>query len=412
MPFFCGAMAPMTVAGPSYAIGFFIVLVCTFLLSPILYDSKCKTVLLESRKAWRTPTAYALGVFFVIALAGVFLSIDTTRSATVWARTIFYLAIAAVIWRYFRDRHFELELAFFIFLCFFVVAGAIALVSLYLWPGLIGLLSMQGSEITIDTARLFLKSHTVTLTCLAPVVCWLAWRRGGTWRAFSLAYPAFVYVIGVGANKQAAAMTLFCGFLGMVFGVVLQRLKWKQALLLIGGSGLLVLGVLAFIWSHLPNYPQDRYSDFYFSNNILDHHRQVIWAFALSHIQANFWLGVGLDTSNFLPAANQIIAQFNQENLPSHPHNFILEVWLETGIFGLLALLAAIAALLWVIYGRLRDHVPGAIAATGMFAAFWNANLYNFSFWSSWWLILFSTVMAMLLAVPPKLEIGEKDGKN
>lgn len=404
IPFFCGALAPMTVAGPSYAIAFFIVLVCTFLLAPILIGSECKSVLLESFQAWRTPTACALAAFFVIALAGLILSGDPARSATVWLRTIFYLAMGAVIWRYFRDRYFELELAFYFFLVLFVIAGAIAWVSLYVWPGLIGILTLQGPEVPITTARLALKSHSVTLTCLAPVICWLAWRRGGTWRAFSLAYPALVYVIGIGANKQAVAMTLICGLLGMILGAMLQRLRWKSAMALIAISGLAVLGILAFVWIHLPSYPQERYSDFYFAKTVLDHHRQVIWAFALNHIQENFWLGIGLDTSNFLPGANSIVAQFNQEYLPSHPHNFILEVWLETGIFGLIALLTAIGALLWAIYGRLRDGKPGAVAATGFFAAFWNANLYNFSFWSSWWLIIFITVMAMLFAIPSKDE--------
>lgn len=148
------------------------------------------------------------------------------RYATVWLRSIFYLATGAVICRYFKDRNFELELAFYFFLVLSVVAGAIALISLYAWPGLIGLLTLQSAEIPITTARLALKSHAVTLTCLAPVIYWLAWRRGVTWHAFSLAYPAFVYVIGTGANKKATAMTLFCGLLGMVFGAVLQRLGW------------------------------------------------------------------------------------------------------------------------------------------------------------------------------------------
>ena len=160
-----------------------------------------------------------------------------------------------------------------------------------------------------------------------------------------------------------------------------------------------------FVFSNLPSFPQKLYKDFYFPTSMIDHHRQVIWAFTLHNIGEHFWFGIGLNTSNFLPQANVIIPQFNQEYIPSHPHNFLLEIWLESGIFGLISVSAGIGTMLWSIYRRLRAGTPGSVALTGYFAAFWSANLYNFSFWSSWWLILFTVCIAMLFATKQNMSL-------
>ena len=398
IPFFCGAMAPMTVAGPSYAIAFFVIVTCTFLLASVFLRQDITAILSESIRTLINPTAVAIALFFAFALVGLFVSDAPVRSISVWFRTIFYIAIAVIIWGYFSSRKFELQLAFYFLLLMTLFAGTIALISLYAWPGLIGFLTLQGADIPLTTARLALKSHIVVMSCLVPIICWLAWIRGGTWRAFSLAYPAFVYIIGVGANKQAAIVTLFCGLAGMLFASVLKKLNGKSAAIILCSCGLMAIILICFVFSNLPSFPQKFYTDFYFPKSMIDHHRQVIWAFTLHNIAENFWFGIGLNTSNFLPQANVIIPQFNQEYIPSHPHNFLLEVWLESGIFGLISVSAGIGTMLWSIYKRLRAGTPGSVALTGYYAAFWSANLYNFSFWSSWWLILFAVCMAMLFA--------------
>jgi len=406
IPIFIGALGPSTVAGPSYAIACFGVITVSFLSAPFLYDRDCGAVLRGSIDAWKSPTALALAVFFAVALLGLAVSSDPARSAGVWFRTILYLAASAMIWRYLKDNPEALEKCFRCLLMVIVLGAITALLSLYLWLGLIGIITLQGPDIPITTARQALKSHTITLCCLAPIVCWLAWRRGSFWKALAVAYPFVVYFISIGANKQAAVMTLLSGLIGMGFAWVLSKLKWKSALLLIILCGFIVLSILGYLWSLLPTYPAETYGEFRLPLSVLDAHRQIIWAYTLFHILENFWTGIGLDVSNFLPNAKDLIPHdnykflVNAEYLPSHPHNFILEVWLETGVFGIIALFTAVGTLLWAIYKRLREGYPGAIAATGVYAAFWNANLYNFSFWSSWWLIFFFSTLAMLFATP------------
>jgi len=194
-------MVLMTVAGPSYAIAFFVIVTCTFLLASVFLRQDLTAILSESTRTLINPTVVATALFFAFALVGLFISDAPVRSISVWFRTISYIAIAVIIWGYFSSRKFELQLAFYFLLLMSIFAGTIALKSLYAWPGLIGFLTLQGADIPLITARLAFKSHSVVMSCLVPIICWLAWIRGGTWRAFSLAYPAFVYIIGVGANK-------------------------------------------------------------------------------------------------------------------------------------------------------------------------------------------------------------------
>jgi len=103
------------------------------------------------------------------------------------------------------------------------------------------------------------------------------------------------------------------------------------------------------------------------------------------------------------------------EALPSHPHNWALEVLGETGIIGFVPVLIAIA---WAVgrcmVGYVRSGGGGSLATLGLNAVFWGSSLFNFSIWSSWWLIGYFLMSAMIAAGPPGgADAGEaavKDG--
>ena len=104
VPFFCGTMAPMTVAGPSYAIAFFIMITGTFLLASVFLKQDINAILSESSPTLRSPTSVATAMFFAFSLVGLFISDAPIRSISVWFRTILYIAVAVLIWGYFSSR--------------------------------------------------------------------------------------------------------------------------------------------------------------------------------------------------------------------------------------------------------------------------------------------------------------------
>src|SRR3546814_7070845 len=142
---------------------------------------------------------------------------------------------------------------------------------------------------------------------------------------------------------------------------------------------------------------------------VIDAHRQVIWSFTLEHVASAPWFGVGMNVVNNLPGAHELIPGINAEYIPSHPHNWILEILVETGWIGLALVVAILALLAWKITQRLRRRHAGGAATAGLFVAFWTMSLSNFSIWSSWWQGAFLTLLVMLLAVPRR-GFGDRSG--
>ena len=77
--------------------------------------------------------------------------------------------------------------------------------------------------------------------------------------------------------------------------------------------------------------------EFKIPTSLIDPHRQFIWGFSLEKFKNNPLLGYGADTSNFIDDSQNIIkheATGDMTFIPSHPHNFFIEILLELGIFG------------------------------------------------------------------------------
>jgi len=114
-------------------------------------------------------------------------------------------------------------------------------------------------------------------------------------------------------------------------------------------------------------------------------HRAYIYDFVLERIWQRPLLGWGLEASSLLPGAETIIPALQRGLLPSHPHNAVLEIWVELGAIG--AGLAA--ALLWLglrgIEGRITAR-PERAAALAAVTAFLAVSMLSFSLWATWWL--------------------------
>jgi O-antigen ligase len=116
-------------------------------------------------------------------------------------------------------------------------------------------------------------------------------------------------------------------------------------------------------------------------------HRAYIYDFVLKAIWQRPLAGWGVDAVSLLPGAEAVIPSLQRNLLPSHPHNAVLEVWVETGAVG--AILGAVV--LWLILRRIENgaaHRGEAAAAAAAFAAYLVIGLLSFSLWATWWLSL------------------------
>ena len=119
---------------------------------------------------------------------------------------------------------------------------------------------------------------------------------------------------------------------------------------------------------------------------LIDTHRQYIWGFTLNKVLDKPLLGYGPDTSNFIEGSQEIIGSKNTGTMPyipSHPHNFILEILLDTGVIGLLSFFIFNFIYIYRILNNL-NHKGKYLLICFLFY-FWGASLVNFSYWNGWW---------------------------
>ncbi len=155
----------------------------------------------------------------------------------------------------------------------------------------------------------------------------------------------------------------------------------------------LLITIFAFLsFKNLKNLPTkfDSQSitnfDFKIPTELIDPHRQFIWGFSLTKFKNNPLLGYGADTSNFINDSQRIIGHKKTGDMtfiPSHPHNFFIEVLLEIGILGTFSFILFILFLNYEILRNANNREKFFLIFFNGY--FWGASLVNFSFWLGWW---------------------------
>lgn len=142
------------------------------------------------------------------------------------------------------------------------------------------------------------------------------------------------------------------------------------------------------------------YSDFLKWSSLFDSsytHRLFIWHSTSAQVFQKFWTGFGLGSSRyrycFVEPSDIPIWYNNQKMILAapenclHPHNFMVQIWLELGAIG--TILGCVA---WIIYWRKRYEKCDSYTM-----AFWGSALCiagtSISVWQSWWIILLALLI-------------------
>lgn len=109
-------------------------------------------------------------------------------------------------------------------------------------------------------------------------------------------------------------------------------------------------------------------------------HRLQIWEFTARRIVEKPFLGWGLDTARVMPNFGET-PMVGATVIPLHPHNAVLQLWLETGMVGLAL---ALSPVLWM---ALRSGTsPARAALLGTLTAAAAGSLTGYGLWQEWWL--------------------------
>lgn len=348
----------------------------------------------EIRVSWGGAAGAAAAVTAGAWLVSSLGSVDVLKSLSTWARTGAMVMLGYLLVAYLAERPASLALALRTLLALELGVLAIACFLIYVDDSAIRFATRYyGEDFNVPQA---VKPHGSAVACILPVILWGGWRLGGIWRGLAVAAVplALLMLYGRGSQANDSAYLGLVGaaaLLALVAGI--GRLPPLGRRLLVAIVAGLILSVAAYVLVNLPSPPvtRDQVPPLPFP----DWHRQVIWGFSRDAFLNAPLLGIGPDTTNFLPGAHAMIPGLNQEYIPSHPHNWVLEIAVETGLFGLIPLVAAL--LLWLRRLSVRALAGSAAAWAGLavLAVFWVSALANFSIWAAWWIM--SAVVAVSL---------------
>ena len=210
-----------------------------------------------------------------------------------------------------------------------------------------------------------------------------------------------IFPIILMSNCNSALLGIIGGFVGLLTFGFINNFKNQKKIILFTAT---IIFVVIFSFFNSLSYKFEKVIEqkesFLISTKILDAHRQIIWGFSFSEFKKKPIFGTGPDTSNFLNNSQNVIGHSRTGDMtfiPSHPHNFFLELLLETGIFGLLSFLLLIYYANYFLIKRLNFYYKKYIIFFNGY--FWSASFVNFSFWAAWWQGSYFLVLTILYSV-------------
>ncbi len=364
------------------------------------------------------PEGVAVTVFFLLALLSALFSDHMAKSVFTVARSVLFVGFAAVLATVLADNTARAKLAHKALL----VGSAISLAyvcwtvyvdnSLHIW--------LNGGGNARQSASAELKAFGSSAACLLPVLLWAA---GQVWPRAAISVPAIVLavflVVWLGGDDLSRAGVLGIivglGLTGLVF--LVRRMNRQFRIAAVASVVLIVLALSSVIAAKLPTSADIQQGRLALPWQLIDLHRQVIWRFTLDAAERRPLLGYGPNTINLIEGAKDI-ARFpswtrvsaDAEFLPSHPHNWVLEIASETGLLCLTALLLALLLVLRRVANLALAGAQAGWAAVFVFGAFWGSSLANFSIWAAWWQLTFLVLLAIAVAgARQSLELTRSD---
>lgn len=223
---------------------------------------------------------------------------------------------------------------------------------------------------------------------------------------------AWLALFATASLSAKIALVLGAGLLALIYFA--PRLRW---------AGLAVLGLAA---SALPlAFPVDLPHDqrcWLIQHKPSALHRLLIWDFVAAHIDERPLSGWGLDASRRLPGGKAKleldycgpepqagIPALLSEILPLHPHNGILQLWLELGGIGVLL---GVGPALWLIAAGFsrpgwQGRATQAMLAASLAAAL-SVGLVSFGVWQEWFLAGLGLALALAMLAA---RLGEMQGR-
>ncbi len=344
--------------------------------------------------AVKTPLGTAVGVTFALWLVSVIGSPEVALSAKVWARMVALLVAGVALASLMRRSPALHGLALKSLIVTALMGVGIGLVTVLKWPDPLLLLRGHGANLDqVGLAASVLKSYGTAVACAMPVVLWAGWRVGTRWRLPAIIFQFLALALLIVLESRAGLVAAAVGA-----GIFTCWFAWRHGRSwLIGAVALVMVAVVAIAFvTNVRNNQIEAALDL--PVWLVDAHRQAIWDASLQRFTEAPIFGWGIDVVDKLPGANDIVPGSGVEFIPSHPHNWAIEVLAETGIVGFVAM--SVTLIILAVGGIRATRQDGAAGASflAVCAVFFLVSLISYSFWAFWWQATFVLLASLVIA--------------
>ena len=379
-----------------------VLLLVVFFLPPVavfsgpavapFYAVLLAVLLIEGLRKKAIHLPFSMPIFFVIllavwALASSFWAINSERALSEWATTFAVILLSIVtfgVLQYLRKNQLEavtFALSIAVPLMLLLVAVELKFFG-YLYR-------FFGTHFFHKTAIYFNAEVYNRGACFLAVIFWALLMAHSKRMRQNMPTNILLGIVGVatiiplGMLESLSAKVAFVGgvlaFIAvLVMPVISIRLLQLSVILLAVG----------IVWCTPKINPNE-----FAAKNIPPSalHRVFIWHFASTKAMENIWQGYGFYNSRDIAGGKDVIPLENQStpvgwlNLPNHPHNGMLQMWLELGLVGLsLYVLLIISSLSWMLK-YVQSTLQRAIMVA-MLVTYLGISLLAFNIWQEWWI--------------------------
>lgn len=338
-------------------------------------------------------------------------SIKPIRSFLVSMYLIFFISTGFIVFQHFKNNLNALKLTCLLTVIS-VTSGSLIIVFYNIYY-----INFSGLGIPKDESNNFLEvlkykgisNLFILLICILPVFETIFKKTR------NISYLLFILIIPIitTTNNNAAILGIFCSLLLIFFWTLIKNSKRKKLSLM--GIALLSIISTSIFLNFLPKKFDNnsiQSMEFRIPTSIIDPHRQIIWGFSLQEIKKNWLWGIGPDSSNFIEEGQRTIGHQNTGTMnfiPSHPHNFLIELILEIGLLGTFSFILLILSINYLILINVKKKVKYLLIFNGYF---WGSSLVNFSFWNAWWQGSYFLILAILTAILLNVNKPQLNFKN
>lgn len=237
-----------------------------------------------------------------------------------------------------------------------------------------------------ELAQRSLNRGIALLGLYMPITLLLAWRCSCRyWRWPGLASALIAAILCLSWGKDAVLLSFLAAGL---FGALALLPNRSGRMLLVAGFTM-ILFASPLVAGLLPSSPQTIWEEFRDWPPSLQH-RMFIWNFTSGKITEHPIRGWGMNSAKIIPGGDKDYSvgsgqgELQWRALPLHPHNAILQWWLELGLIGTLLAGGMVIATILAIW-RMHERITRVTAAACLGSAM-TISLLSYGAWQSWWL--------------------------